>query len=128
MSAAEGALRALGVPLPAERDGAARSAAAWQPWVAAPAEQQPLPRPASTEPQREQERGLGAAAGDSSGGAAAAGLGGDKEVLRALLRHERTIKRLQRQNKALRASLCEDHPKSSVCGRGGWASSTDWDA
>jgi hypothetical protein len=50
--------------------------------------------------------------------------GDDREVARAVLRQQRQIERLRRQNRALRAAVCEVDPKASVCkskgAGGGW--------
>ncbi|GBF90527.1 hypothetical protein Rsub_03523 [Raphidocelis subcapitata] len=129
VDAVQGSLRALGVPLPAEQpwpDGGAATAQlqAPPPFVA----QQLLPSAAGAAPQREGQPARGAAARGPADATAAAGLGSDREVLRALLRHERTIRRLERQNRALRAALCGAHPKAAVCGRGGgWDGDTSGD-
>jgi hypothetical protein len=51
---------------------------------------------------------------------------GDKEALRALLRHERHLRRLHRQNRALRSALCKADPLAPVCKAGAlWDSSDD---
>lgn len=59
-------------------------------------------------------------------GPAAQAAGEDKEVARALLRHERQLQRLRRQNRALRGALCRVDPKAPVCDakRGGWDDSS----
>ena len=46
--------------------------------------------------------------------------GDDREALRALLRHERQIARLRRQNRALRAAVCKLDPKAAACRAKGW--------
>jgi hypothetical protein len=43
----------------------------------------------------------------------------EREVMRALLRHERRLAKLHRQNRALRDALCKADPKAPVCGGGG---------
>jgi len=60
--------------------------------------------------------------------------GEDKEVARTLLRHQRQLEELRRQNRSLRAALCKLDPKAAVCdtkkrvvvvGGGGWDDTSD---
>lgn len=55
-------------------------------------------------------------------------LADDKEVIRALLRHQRQLDKLRRQNRSLRAALCKLDPSAAACDtkrRGTWDESSD---